>query len=77
MANISGTVQLSTLNDADMAKVFQFKASHEGKFTFDFHTPQPGQYNPSPNVNNVTMGWSTIEALDLIDAFVKDLTKTP
>jgi hypothetical protein len=73
MAIISGSVQLNQLNDADMAKVFEFKAAHEGKFNFDFHTPQPGQYNPAPGVNNVTIGWSTIEGLDLTSELVKEL----
>ncbi len=77
MAMVNGTVQLNQLNDADMAKVFEFKAAHEGKFSFDFHPPQPGQYNPPTGANMVTLGWTTVEALDLIDAFVKELLKTP
>jgi hypothetical protein len=73
MAAISGTVQLNQLNDVDMAKIFAFKGAHENKFSFDFHTPQPGQYQPTPNVNTVSLGWSTIEGLDLINGFVKEL----
>lgn len=75
---VSGYVTLNSLDDREMAVVFEFKARHEGVFSFD-----PKQMNsvniagagnkPKIAYNNIILSWHTIEGLKLVIQLVERL----
>jgi hypothetical protein len=70
MANISGTVSIIQLTDLGMAKVFEVKAAHAGKFTVQLPV-QAGQSVATPTQAN--FHWSGIEGLEAVHKAVKQV----
>lgn len=72
MANISGTISIVQLSDLGMAKVFEVKAAHAGKFTVQLPV-QPGQANAVPT--QASFHWTGPEGLDAVVQAVKEVLK--
>jgi hypothetical protein len=49
MANITGTVNIQSISDRDMVKIYEFKEKHGSAFTFSITTGMGGQQaDPKP-----------------------------
>ena len=74
MMNVNGTLNLNQLTDAQVAKVYGYKAAHEGSFNIVTNPNQ--QYGGAPNSTALQLQLSTPDSLDLINSLVKELLKT-
>jgi len=72
LANVNGTVQINTISDAEMVKLYSFKEKHGSKFNFLMSTSMPtgGQSQVAPHV---TLAWSTLEGMDAVVELIKEL----
>ncbi len=63
----TGIISLNGLTDKQMARLFDFKASHEGKFTYNPNQTQLVQSSPTTSVyNSVNLGWINDEGLKVV-----------
>jgi hypothetical protein len=70
----NGIISLNGLTDKQMAKLFEFKASHEGAFNYNVNATQLVQAGPSTSVyNNVNLGWNGDQNLKVIMELVSIL----
>lgn len=74
MSEVSGTVHIDHVTDSEMALVYEFKASHEHRFTFDVEPCPPPQDDPAPQ-SSVVIGWKSIRDLDLLVKFLDSIEK--
>jgi hypothetical protein len=73
-----GSVTLNSLDDREMAVVFEFKARHEGIFGFDpkqMNTVNIGGNPPKIAYNNVILSWNKLEGLKLLVELIEKLQR--
>lgn len=78
MANISGSITLSSVNDREMEKIWGFKAKHgnSGAFSFSPAGIQPIQNQVPALYNNVTFTYNSLHGLNLLTEIVNEIHKT-
>jgi hypothetical protein len=74
MVSFSGTINLSNVNDRDLAIIFETKTKHPGAFNFNPQLLQPaGGLPTNPLYNRADLVFSSEEGLDVIRELLRVL----
>jgi len=89
MTNVTGSITLNGVTDAEMARIWETKAKHGNKFNFvpgfqpvppqpqrPGYPPQPQQHHPEVvTYNNVTFVWNDAEGLAIVHEVISYLLR--
>jgi hypothetical protein len=76
----TGSITLNGISDKELAKIWELKAKHEGKFNFQPNAMQPVYLNNNPQqptgkYNNVTFTWQEDAGLKVVHEVIEYILK--
>lgn len=76
----TGSITLNGISDNELAKIWELKAKHEGKFNFQPNALQPVYQNnnqqlPTGKYNNVIFNWPDDVGLKIVHEVIEYILK--
>jgi len=75
----SGTITLNGISDKELARIWELKAKHEGKFNFQPNVLQPilqgNQQMATGRYNNVVFTWPDDQGLKIVHEVIEYILK--
>lgn len=75
----TGTITLNGISDKELARIWELKAKHQGKFNFQPNVLQPitqgNQQMPTGRYNNVVFNWPDDEGLKIVHEVIEYILK--